>query len=241
MDGLIIAAGKGSRLQTKGQVKPLVEILGLSILQRIISNAHKSGIDKFYIVTGYKRELLEKHVELITQKIGFKIKTIFNEQWEEKSNGISVLKASKYLKNNFMLLMSDHLFDTAIISDLIQENIESDEITLAVDFNLKYNDHVDVDDATKVLTENGKIIDIGKNLEFYNAFDTGIFLCSTEIFKAIEKSTKNGDDSLSGGIKFLAEKKKANIFNIENKFWIDIDDEKAFHRAERELKNRIKI
>ncbi len=109
-----------------------------------------------------------------------------------------------------------------------------------MDHNTKNNEFVDVEDATKVKVVGGKIKDIGKSLKNYNAYDTGIFLCSTTIFGAIEKSIKKGDTSLTGGIKEIARQGKARTMNIDGEFWIDIDNEKMLKKAERRLLTNLK-
>ncbi|GAF87882.1 unnamed protein product, partial [marine sediment metagenome] len=55
MKALIIAAGEGSRLGnlTKDKPKPLVRLLGLSLVERVILTAKEVGIDEFIIVIGY--------------------------------------------------------------------------------------------------------------------------------------------------------------------------------------------
>ena len=158
---------------------------------------------------------------------------IINEQWE-KGNGLSVLKAKEYINDNFILLMSDHIFDEAIVAELKNEKIADGEVTLAVDYNITNNKLIDIDDVTKVLTRDSRIFDIGKKIGEYNAFDTGIFLCTPALFDALEENLYN-DDSLSGGVRLLAENGKAKIFDIYDKYWIDVDDTKALKKAERRL------
>jgi len=80
-----------------------------------------------------------------------------------------------------------------------------------------------------------KIVNIGKDIKKFNAYDTGIFHCSPVIFEALEESVANGDSSLSEGMKILAKKKKARTFDIKENYWIDVDDEKAFKKAENNL------
>ena len=131
--------------------------------------------------------------------------------------------------------MTDHIFDENILVRLMETENDDSEVRLAVDYNID-NKMVDVDDVTKVLVDgNDRIINIGKDIKKYNAYDTGIFLCSPAIFEALEESVANGDTSLSGGMKILAKKKKARIFNIKENYWIDVDDEKAFKKAENNL------
>lgn len=236
---LIIAAGRGSRLSSRGDSKPLIPLLGLSLIERVILTAKKSGLTDFYVVTGYNGEKVKQYLDRFSQSRNINITHITNEEWE-KGNGISVLKAKKLLNENFILLMGDHVFDELILKKLKNERIADGEVMLAVDYNIKTNKLVDVNDVTKVLVEDNRILDIGKNIKKYNAYDTGIFLCSPAIFSAIEESLHNDDSSLSGGIRVLASKGKAKAFDIKDDYWIDVDDEKTFKKAESKLLDTLK-
>ncbi len=48
MKCLIIAAGQGTRLKAKGEIKSLVPLLGVPIIERVIRSAVKGGADDFY-------------------------------------------------------------------------------------------------------------------------------------------------------------------------------------------------
>jgi len=234
MKCLIIAAGEGSRLSNRGDSKPLIPLLGVPLIERVMLNANKVGLRDFYIVTGYNGEKVRKHLDQFSQNHDITITHLINEEWE-KQNGLSVLKAKDQIKENYILLMTDHIFDENILARLMETENDDSEVRLAVDYNID-NKMVDVDDVTKVLVDgNDQIINIGKDIKEYNAYDTGIFLCSPAIFEALEESVANGDTSLSGAMKILAKKKKARIFNIKENYWIDVDDEKAFKKAENNL------
>ncbi len=236
---LIIAAGRGGRLSSRGDSKPLIPLLGLSLIERVILTAKKSGLTDFYVVTGYSGEKVKQYLDRFSQSKNINITHITNEEWE-KGNGISVLKAKKLLNENFILLMGDHVFDELILKKLKNEGIADGEVMLAVDYNIKTNKLVDVNDVTKVLVEDNRILDIGKDIKKYNAYDTGIFLCSPAIFIAIEESLHNNDSSLSGGIRVLASKGKAKAFDVKDDYWIDVDDEKTFKKAESKLLDTLK-
>ena len=239
MKCLIIAAGRGSRLSSRSDSKPLISLLGLSLIERVILTAKKQNIDDFYVVTGYNSEKVKQHLSVFSRSRNINITHITNEEWE-KGNGISVLKAKKPLSENFILLMADHVFDGSILKKLKNEKIADGEVMLAVDYNIETNKLVDVNDVTKVLVEDNRILDIGKNIKKYNAYDTGIFLCSPAIFSAIEENLPNDDSSLSGGIRRLAGKGKAKAFDIKDDYWIDVDDEKTLKKAQGKLLDTLK-
>lgn len=234
MKCLIIAAGLGSRLAGKGDSKPLVKLGGIPLIEHVLFNAMEAGIAEFFIVLGYNVDKLKKRLTYFSQIHSVKIDYIYNENWKEP-NGVSVLTAGKKFKEPFFLLMSDHLFYPSIIKNLQAEGIGSGEVILAVDKRIDNNFFVDIDDVTKVLEVDNFIQDIGKTISTYNAFDTGIFMCSPAIFDALELSINKGNGSLSGGIYELSGKQKAKTFDIGDHNWIDVDDDRAFKKAEKYL------
>jgi choline kinase len=241
MKCLIIAAGQGTRLSGVGESKPLIPLLSKPLIVRVIETAREAGVTEFYIVTGYKAGKIVEALLPYSMEKGVPIHFIANDEWQ-KQNGISVLKAQGVIKDPFFLLMSDHLFDAEILKELAEEatfkhNTRHDVI-LAVDTRLKNNPLVDLEDVTKVQAEAGNIIDIGKTIPAYNAFDTGIFYCTPYIFNALTESIKRGDSSLSGGIRVLAERGKAGVMDIGNAFWLDVDNEEMLQRAEILLNNK---
>lgn len=231
MDCLIIAAGRGSRLSAKGDSKPLIPLLGLPLIERVILTATKAGVSDFYVITGHNGQEVGDFLDELSRRKNIKITHIANGEWE-KDNGLSVLKAKRLLNQNFVLLMGDHIIEESILAKLMDEAVADGEVMLAVDHKIDTNGLNNVDDATKVLVENNRILEIGKNIKRYNAYDTGVFLCSPAIFEALEQSSRNGDCSLSGGIRVLAQKGKVNTLNINNDCWVDVDDEESFKKAE---------
>ena len=234
MKCLIIAAGKGHRLRSKGDSKPLVPLFGIPLIERVIRCALKAGADDFFVVTGYQGEGVRVFLDRLAERLGIGITPIVNEDWE-KENGLSVLKARDFLSEPFLLLMADHLFDPSIVRKLAELPLADGGITLGVDGN-RSNPLVDLEDVTRVKTEGGKIRDIGKNLKEYNGFDTGLFVCTPAIFDALERcEEETGDTSLSAAVRKLASNGKANVIDINGQFWIDVDDPDAFRRAENAL------
>jgi|FLOH01.1.fsa_nt_gi choline kinase len=231
MKCLIIVAGKGSRLKSLSDSKPLASLLDVPLVERVIRSALEAGVDEFYAVVGYRRDQVRAFLEDLAGKIDVPVTVIENEDWE-KANGLSVLKAKAFLNEPFFLLMGDHLFDPGIARKMIDFPLAEDEIVLAVDQDLK-NPMVDMDDVTRVMADKGLIQNIGKGIEEYNCFDTGIFLCNPVLFSALERSMRDsGDDSLSGGIRIMAREGRVRFMPVDGLFWIDIDDPERYRQAE---------
>ena len=238
MKCLIIAAGKGSRLQQKCNSKPLIPILGIPLIERVIRSAMEAGADEFYVVTGYQGDRVRSFLSRLSNRLKIHITPLANEDWE-KENGLSVLRAREYLHEPFLLLMADHLFDPALARKLIKVPISNGEIALGVDGDI-LNPLINMEDVTRVKVENGKINSIGKEISDFNGFDTGIFKCSPAIFDALEQCKgKNGDTTLSGAVRIIAKEGQAKAINTSG-FWIDVDDPAAFTKAEKALLDNLR-
>lgn len=238
MKCLIIAAGQGTRLKKKGEVKPLVSLLGVPLIERVIRSAIEGGATEFYVVTGYQEILITNFLKSLEERLQISLTLIHNDEWQAE-NGLSVLKARDRINDQFLLLMADHLFDPDIIRSLLDHPLNEGDVLLAVDTDTQ-NSLVDMEDVTKVHIQNGKILNIGKTIDEFNGFDTGCFLCTTAIFEAIEEAQNiHHDTTLSGAIRVLGERQHAKAVPTQ-KFWIDVDDDQAFGKAERHLMNLLK-
>ena len=213
MKCLIIAAGKGSRLRLRGASKPLISISGVPLIERVIRSAREAGADDFYVVTGYHGERVRRFLKGLSNRTGIRITPIVNGDWE-KANGLSVIKARQHLREPFLLLMADHLFEPSIARELMALPFANGAITLGVDRDIT-SCLIDMGDVTRVMTEDGKINNIGKGLTDFNGFDTGIFRCTPAIFGALERcAAESGDTSLSGAVQLLAAEGRAKASDI---------------------------
>jgi choline kinase len=231
MQAVIIAAGRGRRLAARTDTKPLLRVAGRPLLEHVLDRMRSIGVLDFVIVTGYHGPRIR---EFMNGPAGAGIRPVFvhNPDWR-RGNGLSVLRAKGAARSPFFLLMSDHLFDPSIAADLRTAQRRGTAAVLAVDRRIENHPWVDLDDVTKVrIEEPDRIVEIGKSIFGFNAFDTGLFLCTTELFPALEESLGEGDDTLSGGIRCLAAHGLARTFDIGSRYWIDVDDPAALEKAE---------
>ena len=178
-EAVILIAGQGSRLRgaDRNCLKPFVPLLGRPLLSYTLEAVTSAGINTIRFVVGYEsKRVIAEAKRLIPAHITASF--IVNRDWR-KQNGISLLAAAGHVSAPFLLTMGDHVFDDTIIDCLLQ-NFEPDLLNIAVD--RKLHSIVDLDDAMKVQTRGNKITGIGKNLRSYDAIDTGLFVCPSEIF-----------------------------------------------------------
>jgi 1L-myo-inositol 1-phosphate cytidylyltransferase len=228
---LILAAGNGSRIASisGGVPKPLVPLCGVPLLKHVMTSAQEAGISRFVVVAGYRADLIRRWLD--EEPVAGTPVTLIENADYHKANGVSALIAKQELQQPFMLLMADHIFEPRTATALLRRPLADDEVILAVDSKI---DRVfDLDDATKVRCEGDHIIEIGKGLSRYNALDTGMFLCSPALFGELEAAKKNGDCSLSDGMRRLARDLRLKAFDIGDAHWQDVDSPEALTHAER--------
>ncbi|WP_044561236.1 NTP transferase domain-containing protein [Azospirillum sp. B4] len=234
MKCLIVAAGQGTRLRERGLSKPLIPIKGTPLIERVIAGARAAGITEFVVVSGYRGTELRAALDAYAARVGgISVTHVVNDEWE-RANGVSVHKAKAQLTGPFLLTMCDHLVDPGIFQALMAVAPEPDTVTLAVDHNLDRPLN-DPEDVTRVKCVDGRIERIGKVIRDFNAYDTGVFLCTPGMFAALEASQAKGDDSISGAMNVLAGWGKALVRDIGERIWIDVDDPVAFEKAEKLL------
>ena len=228
---LILAAGNGTRLRaiSDNLPKPLVKFHGRPILEHVVCRAQKASIEEFVIVLGYRGDMIRDWFERHSSATA-RFTWVVNPDYH-KSNGVSALKARNELQDNFLLLMADHLFEPETARMMVRQHLAPGEVILGVD--PKIDRIFDIDDATKVRRRGDRIVDIGKEIKVYDAIDTGMFLCTPTLFDDLERSSKDGNCSLSDGMRRLARGGQLRGLEIDAP-WHDLDTPEALAHADLE-------
>ncbi len=240
-EAVILMAGEGSRLRGADQtfLKPFVPVLGRPLISYTLDALIHAGIKNVNFVVGYESKRMIAQVQQLIPR-GLNPRFIENRDWQ-KQNGISLLAAAGHVGKPFLLTMSDHLFENAIV-DLLIDSSDPGVLNVAVD--RKIGSIFDLDDAMKVQTRGDQIVAIGKNLRDYNAIDTGLFVCSLEIFDYLERaksgSCRSDDCSLADGVRLMAANDKVRAIDIGDAWWQDVDTPQMLQDAEAKLSSPVK-
>lgn len=234
-DALVLMAGSGSRLRASGEMfpKPLVPILGRPLISYTLEAMANAGITTAYAVVGHESRSLIEQVQPLAPP-ALQLRFLDNPDWQ-KQNGLSVLAAADYVASPFVLTMSDHLFDESILDRLIRDAV-LDELNLAID--RKLDSIFDRDDAMKVQTRGERIVTLGKDLKEYDAIDTGVFVCTADIFHHLDRAKHRlgGDCSLADGVRSMAGAGLARAVDIGTAWWQDVDTLEMLRWAEQKLR-----
>jgi 1L-myo-inositol 1-phosphate cytidylyltransferase len=232
---VILAAGTGSRLREGDDElpKPLRPVLGVALIVRVIRALEASGIREAVIITGHDGERLRR-VLSSEPSLGLELKFVHNPRYHQK-NGVSLLAARKYIDRECVLTMSDHLYSPDLVRRLLAYDLPEGACGLGVDYDIERC--FDLDDATKVRVERAHIAEIGKELDAYNALDTGVFRIGPALLDELARlDAERGDCSLSEGVAALARRGQFFGVDVGDARWIDVDTRPALERAEAMLR-----
>lgn len=120
MQSIILAAGLGSRLGelTKECTKCMVKINGVTLIERMLRQLDRYGMDRIIIVTGYKGDVLKAYV----QELGINTPVIFvdNSDYRHTNNIYSLWLTRAYLEEtDSLVLESDMIFEDKVIEKML--------------------------------------------------------------------------------------------------------------------------
>ena len=227
---IILAAGTGSRLVAQESFpKPLKPVAGVPLLVRVLRQLQEVGIREAVIVVGYRGDQIRQALTA-EPSLGLKLHFVENQRYDRK-NGVSLLAAKQFIDRECILSMADHLYSPDLVRRLTQMVLPQGACALGVDYDIERC--FDLDDATKVRLQNGRIADIGKEIADYNCIDTGVFRIGPELVRELERlEAAAGDCSLSDGVRALAARGLFLGGDVGDARWIDVDTPEAFQRAE---------
>jgi histidinol-phosphate aminotransferase len=232
---IVLAAGLGSRLSEGGDItpKPLRRVAGVPLVVRVLRTLEAAGIEHAVVVIGHGGHLIQ---EAIAEEPNLNLAVSFVENTDYlKKNGVSVLAAAAFIDQECLLTMSDHLYSPELVRRLLAADIPADGAGLAVDYDIPRC--FDLDDATKVGVERGLIVRIAKELDAYDALDTGVFRIGPSLVAELSRvAEQNGDASLSDGVQALSRRGVFAAVDVGDVRWIDVDTQPALERAEAMLR-----
>ncbi len=232
---VILAAGKSQRFREKGMKMPkvLLKVGGLRLMERSILTLKEAGIEHFYIVLGAYREQIREVVGNIPRLKDLDVNFVECENYE-LGNGVSFAAGAAQVNEAFLLTMCDHIFAPETINQFIHKALEEPNLpALACDPNLE--EVFDMDDATKVVSKDGFINRIGKELEEYDLVDTGLFYFPGGYGQDIAKKASEGAHSVSNIIQQFIDGEGVRSPALENAMWQDVDYPGMKKEAERRL------
>jgi choline kinase len=233
MKAIILAAGKGTRLNGSG-VKPkcLFEVGGRTLLERQLSALLESPLSEIVMVVGFEAERIRQHCP---PNVSF----VLNSRFEETSSLYSLWLAREHLLDGFVVLNCDVLFHPQLLTNLISAPFDD---ALLLDFVDKNANHLG-DEEMKVKVTNGLVVDIRKDLAPAEADgeNVGMVKFSSEGAKQLVQEM---DSLISRGLerewaprafREFALRFPLHAISTDDLPWIEIDFPEDYLKAKQEI------
>jgi choline kinase len=235
MKAIILAAGKGTRLDGAA-VKPkcLVEVGGLSLLQRQIDSLRSVNVNEIVVVVGFG-------AESIRDACGEEVSFVENTRFAETSSLYSLWLASEHLGDGFVVLNSDVLVHPQLLADLI-ESAHPDALLLSdTDTQLLG------DEEMKVKLHDRLVIDISKSMDPLEADGENVGIVKFSASGAKVLAGYMNDLIAGGAVKDWAPRAFREFalhhplyaLSTRGLPWIEIDFPEDYQRAVNEVYPRI--
>lgn len=233
---VILAGGMGTRLKdiTKEMPKGFLVIDEIPIVEQSIQKLIASGIEEIIIGTGHCNEWYDD----LAKKYHI-IKIIKNENYENTSSMGTLEVCAPLIKDEFLLLESDLIYDEVGLKVLI--NDKRDNVILASGKTNSFDEvYLDFD-------ENGILTKVSKNIDEIASPNTelvGIVKISKDILNQMVEFYINNREEYAkidyeNVLEILAKENPIFVNKINYYSWAEIDDERMYQRAVNEIYPRI--
>ncbi|WP_127530328.1 sugar phosphate nucleotidyltransferase [Paenibacillus kobensis] len=234
MKGLILCAGKGSRLYpfTHSRPKTLVPVANTPLLQFSIVKLMELGIDEIGIVIHPSQEMSIRGQFGEGEALGISISYI--HQNEAKGIAHAVKQAQAYISDEpFLLLLGDNLISASLstLKDDVelgeaQASLLLAEVKVAQDYGI-----VEIQDERIVSIEE-KPVNPKTNLAVL-----GAYAFTKDIFVAIDEiqPSKRGEYEITDAIQRLNDQRKVVSYHITDQLNIDVGTIDRWLEANRKL------
>ncbi|RXK05042.1 phosphocholine cytidylyltransferase family protein [Halarcobacter bivalviorum] len=163
---IILAAGQGTRLRplTNNIPKCMVKYQDKPLIDYILEVT--KDIEKRYIVTGYKSEVLKEYLK--EQNLTF----IYNKDYNKTNMVTSLFCAKEFMNDDLIISYSDIIYKKEVIEKLIKSKYD---ISVVVDKQWKklwlQRMQNPLDDAETLKIKDNKIIELGKKTKDYSEIE----------------------------------------------------------------------
>jgi choline kinase len=155
MRALILAAGRGNRIQSlaNGRPKSLLPFLDTTLLGYSLRQLAEQGVEEIVVVVGFERRVM---VDYVRENWSGSVEFVFNPLFDSTNVIFSFWLALPYLRDEALYLHADTVFDSKILAKLIAA--DEGDVILPVD------DHPCAEEEMKVKLDGDRVTLVTKQM-----------------------------------------------------------------------------
>jgi choline kinase len=233
MKGIILAAGKGSRLNGTAGDKPkcLVEAGGITLLDRQIAALNHAGVDDVTVVVGCQSDR-------VRARCGSRVTYVENSRFAETNSLYSLWTARALLYEGFVVLNCDVLFHPALLDDLLATHHDAALLISYREPGQQYGD-----EEMKVKVRDGRVTDMSKAMDPADADGENLGIVkfgpasAPHLVRILDRIVAEGGlrDWAPKAFNEFAQQRPLHALGTRGYPWIEIDFPEYYQRAVRDI------
>jgi choline kinase len=234
MQGVILAAGRGSRLNgTAGDgPKCLVQAGGLTLIERQIRTLRRAGIDEIAVVVGCQ-------ADRVRQVCGSRITYVENPRYALTNSMYSLWLARPLLYRGFVVLNCDVLFHPVVLDDLLTARHENAALVAYRDADQPPFG----EEEMKVTVREGRVVAMSKHMDASDADGENLGIVkfgregASALIQIMERLVAAGGlrEWAPRAFAEFAQTRPLHAIGTRGYPWIEIDFPEDYQRAVREI------
>jgi len=231
MKAIILAAGKGSRLDQSGEtVKCLLKFGSLTLIELQCKYLRECGINEISVVVGFE-------AERVRRTCGSEVEYIDNPIFVKTNSLYSLWLARHCFSDGFVVINSDVLFHPQLLWDLLTARRE-DALLVSYREEIGYGD-----EEMKVKVRGGRVLDISKDMDPAEADGENVGIVkfgasgATLLQEQMAPLVEDGALRSWAPRAFLefAKRRPLHVIGTRGFPWIEIDFPQDYRRAQDEI------
>ncbi|MFA5276261.1 MAG: sugar phosphate nucleotidyltransferase [Candidatus Omnitrophota bacterium] len=224
---VIVAGGKGARLEpfTKVFPKPLIPIGDKPIVEIIIDEFKKQGVNRFYLTLNHKGEMVESYFKSVEKD--YKLSYIWEKTFLGTAGSLKLL--DRRISDLFIVSNCDVLVKANFAEAVNSHQEQGAMLTILTSIQ-----HHKIPYGVVKSREKGRVVSITEKPEYTLTVNTGVYILSKECLGFIPK---NAIFDMTDLIEKLIKNKKAVItYPVNESDYIDIGQWEEYKNAIEKIK-----
>lgn len=228
---ILLAAGRGKRLDIFGNAKPLVRVGHKALIVRNVEQLQDAGVEEITIVLGYQADRVEREL-LDHESIRVKMRFVRVENWEMTNLGdslrVGMRACTDEREDPVFVVMSDLVLLENPYRQLAQA-LETHEAAILVGLAKPYRDVCGA--QSRVWCEDGAVCGLGKALDPFHGFEVGVYAFRPAVSRSWMESQQRTADSFEQVLSSWIQERTVGAVEMVGP-WFDVNTPETCLKAE---------